>query len=66
MAKGSISSRVIQALRAIGKDKVTDTELNKIYNLLKKENQQYLQHDLKLAPVWIADILKKALTKNNE
>ena len=51
----------LQALRAIGKDKVSKQELDKIYILLKKEKPQHLQHDMKLAPVWIADILKKAL-----
>ncbi len=61
LAKGPISSLVIQALRAIGKDKVSKPELDKIYLLLKKEKPQHLQHDMKLAPVWIADILKKAL-----
>jgi len=61
LAKGHISSLVIQALRAIGKDNATKQDMDKIYALLKKEKQQHLQHDMKLAPVWIADILKKAL-----
>ncbi len=61
LAKGPISSLVIQALRAIGKDKASQQELDKICELLKKEKLHYLQHDIKLAPVWIADILKHAL-----
>lgn len=61
LAKGPISSLVIQALRAIGKDKVGKQELDKVCDLLKKERIQNLQHDIKLAPAWIADILKKAL-----
>lgn len=62
LAKGPISSLVIQALRAIGKDKATKQELDKIYNLLKKEKLQNIQYDMKLAPAWIADILKNPLT----
>lgn len=60
-AKGEISSLVIQALRAIGKDKVTNEETEKILSLLRKENENYLLHDIKLAPAWIADIMSKAI-----
>ena len=62
-AKGEISSLVIQALRAIGKDIVTNEEIEKIASLLKKENKNYLLHDIKLAPAWIADIMSKAITE---
>lgn len=50
---GSISRLAIQAMRSIGKDKVTDEELGKIKMLLKKEKAYHLQHDLKLSPAWI-------------
>lgn len=60
-AKGEISSLVIQALRAIEKDKVTNEETEKILSLLRKENENYLLHDIKLAPAWIADIMSKAI-----
>ena len=33
----------------------------KIIGLLKKENQQDLNHDIRLAPVWIQKVMKKAL-----
>ena len=61
LAKGEISSLAIQALRAIGKEKVSDTEKEKVLNYLKKEDRNYLLHDIKLAPVWIAEIMKRAL-----
>ncbi|MCD4664244.1 MAG: DUF6088 family protein [Bacteroidales bacterium] len=60
MAKGKISSLVIQALRAIGKDKVSEDEENKIVELLRKENKKHLEHDILLAPQWIRKIMKKS------
>jgi len=61
MAKGKISSLVIQALREIGKDKASQTELKQIIKLLKEEDQQLLKHDIKLAPEWIKQIMKEAI-----
>lgn len=63
LAKGEISSLVIQALREIGKDKPTETEIQTIVALLKKEDKKKLMHDIELAPVWIKDIMKQALEK---
>ena len=54
---GEVSTLVIQALRTIGKDNVTDNELKQIKNILKKENPKHLQHDLQLAPVWIRKMI---------
>jgi hypothetical protein len=61
-AKGKISSLVIQALKAIGKDKVTGGERRKILELLRKEKTTDLEHDIRLAPEWIRKIMKEALT----
>lgn len=61
IAKGEISSLVIQALRAIGKDNVTEEEKKIVLNYLKKEKRNLLLHDIKLAPVWIAEIMRQAL-----
>jgi len=60
-AKGQISGLVIQALREIGKDKLTSSEEKKITELLRKENIKDLKHDIQLAPVWIRIIMEKAL-----
>lgn len=57
-AIGEISRLVIQALKTIGKDNVTEEELGKIRELLKQEKPFHLQHDLKIAPEWIRKILK--------
>ncbi len=61
LAKGEISALVIQALKSIGKNKVTESELNKIITFLTKEKKENVLNDLKLAPAWIADIMKNAL-----
>jgi hypothetical protein len=61
MAKGKISSLVIQSLREIGKDKISQPEEIKIIELLKKEDQKLLMHDIGLAPEWIKKIMRKAL-----
>jgi len=63
MAKGKISSLVIQALREIGKDKASEAELKQIVILLKQEDLQLLEHDIKLAPEWIKQIMKKAINE---
>ena len=63
MAKGKISSLVIQALREIGKDKYTKEELIKIFKLLRKEDKNHLKFDITLAPAWIKKIMKQALNE---
>lgn len=61
LAKGQISSLVIQALKEIRKDRLTTQEEEKIIELLHKENQKDLKHDIQLAPVWIKKIMQKAI-----
>lgn len=61
LAKGEISRLAIQALKEIGNNNQTAVEEAKIIELLKKENPQHLLHDIKLAPVWIQKIMKRAL-----
>lgn len=61
LAKGKISRLVIQALRTIGTNLQTEEEEAKIINILKMEDPKLLSQDIKLAPVWIQKIMKKAL-----
>jgi len=60
-AKGKLSILAIQALKSIRKDRVTDYEIEKVINLLKKENPNNLEYDIKFAPQWIREIMLKAL-----
>jgi len=61
-SKGKISTLVIQALKSIRKERVTDYEVEKIITHLKRENPKYLTHDIKYAPQWIQEIMRKAQT----
>lgn len=63
---GSISGLAIQALKEIGKDNITEQELEIIIKHLKKEEPYRLEHDIKLAPEWIRIIMRKALPEKNE
>jgi len=60
-AKGEISSLVIQALKEIGKENVTEQQEKKITELLKKEKPKHIKHDIKLAPVWIREIMERSI-----
>jgi len=55
--KGEISGLVIQALREIGKDKVSADQIKRIKELLKKEKKELVKHDALLAPAWIRSIM---------
>lgn len=63
-AIGEISGPVIQALKVLEKDKVTQEEQQKVIALLKKEDIVRLHHDIRLAPEWIRNIMKAALPEN--
>ena len=65
-AIGAFSGIIIQALKEIGKENVTDIEIKKILEHLKKEDPYRLEHDIKLAPEWIRIIMRKALNETNE
>lgn len=62
-AIGEISGLAIQALKTIGKTKVTTDEIVKIQKLLTKEKITHLQHDIRLAPDWIRRIMQPVLTE---
>ena len=58
---GEISGLVIQALKAIGKGNVLDEEIVRIQEVLKREKPTRLEHDIRLAPAWIRDIMLPVL-----
>lgn len=60
-AVGEISRLAIQGLRTIGKENVTGEEIKKIRELLRKEKPTRLEHDIRLAPSWIREIMKPVL-----
>ncbi len=58
---GKISGLVIQALKELGKDDVSEKEISIILEKLAQEETHRLVHDIKLAPEWIRVIMRKAL-----
>ena len=67
-AIGKINRLAIQALKSIGKENVSQKEIEQIQNALMKEKVSYLEHDLRIAPAWIKEIIRCPLEKlkNNE
>jgi hypothetical protein len=63
-AIGKISSLAIQALKEIGKEKVTENQKRILLNQLRKEEHYRLKHDIRLAPEWIRKIMREALNVN--
>ena len=62
-AIGKLSSLCIQALKEIGKGKVTEKEKEIIIKHLKNEDQSRLEYDIRFAPEWIRIIMREALKK---
>ncbi len=56
--KGEITSLIIQALKEIGKDNVTNEQLEKIKIHLGREKKEIIEHDAKLTSAWISKLLK--------
>ncbi|SDD82513.1 Transcriptional regulator, AbiEi antitoxin, Type IV TA system [Dyadobacter soli] len=56
--KSRVTMLVVQALRDIGKGRVTDKHLRHVKALLQNEDAKIVRHDLQLAPAWIARLLK--------
>lgn len=60
---GKISTLVIQALKEIGKENISEAEIKIIMEHLQKEESSRLEHDIKLAPEWIRIIMRRVLKK---
>jgi hypothetical protein len=60
-AIGHLSRLVIQALKTLGKNNITLETEKKILDILRKEKNTFLEQDIRLAPEWIRQIMKKAI-----
>ena len=58
-AAGRASGLVIQALRYLGKDSVSDDTINKLKTRLSREDKDRLLKDISCAPVWIGRALSR-------
>lgn len=60
-AKGNTIPLLIQGIREIGKENISETEYAAIKRFIDKQNDPYFQEDLRLAPAWIQKILKRLI-----
>lgn len=58
---GEISGLAIQALKAIGQNKLDEKTIDKILHILRKEKKKNIINDAKLAPAWINKILMQSI-----
>ncbi len=56
-------SLAIQALKSIGQENVSQVEIEQIQNALMKEKVSHLEHDIRVAPAWIKEIIRYSLQK---
>ena len=62
--RGKIMTLIIFAMKEIGQKQITDEHLLKVKNALKQEKREHIEHDIELAPEWIANILLKLTTND--
>ena len=62
--RGKIMTLVIFAMKEIGKEQITEEHLSKIKKILEQERTANIEHDIKLAPEWVATIISKLI--NND
>jgi len=62
--RGKITTLVIFAMKEIGKSQISEEHLSKIKKILEKEEIKNIEHDVKLAPEWIATTILKLI--NND
>jgi hypothetical protein len=55
---------LVQALRALGKDNVGETELSQIRKLIRMEPEQdKLRQDLMMVPIWMRKMISPIIIK---
>ena len=64
--KGKLMPELVQALRCIGENNITDTVEKRVAQLLSETPEaETMEHDLLLAPVWVRQIIKRNI-KNKQ
>lgn len=65
--KGKLMPELVQALRSIGKDNITESVEKIVAQLLSATLEtETIEHDLLLAPVWVRQIIKRNLKANTD
>jgi hypothetical protein len=62
--KSDLVMLVSLALAEIGKEKVTQNDMEIVTALLLKEDKSKMEKDLKLTPAWIRNIIKENINGN--
>lgn len=63
--KGKLMPELVQALRSIGEENITESVEKRIAQLLSATPEtETIEHDLLLAPVWVRQIIKRNLKTN--
>jgi hypothetical protein len=63
---GRISGTVIQALRWLGKRHVDDSTVAQLRRRLSPSDKRQLLADLRHAPGWVADVMRRVAQPNEE
>lgn len=64
-AAGRISGLVIQALRHLGKDHVGQPQIRHLAGQLSAKDCRQLLKDIRLAPAWIASVIRRICAEND-
>ena len=65
--KGKLMPELVQALRSIGEDNITESVEKRVTQLLSATPEtETIEHDLLLAPVWVRQIIKRNLKANTD
>lgn len=65
--KGKLMLELVQALRSIGEDNITESVEKRVAQLLSATPEtETIEHDLLLAPVWVRQIIKRNLKANTD
>ncbi len=62
-AKGHVMPLLIQGIKEIGEENITDSDYGTIRSFIDKQKDPYLREDLLLAPAWIQRVIKKLIQK---
>lgn len=63
--KGKITTLVVLGLQELGKAEVTNAVKSLVATALRRETKEILEHDILLAPAWVAKIMREAIDQTN-
>ncbi|MFW6275404.1 MAG: DUF6088 family protein [bacterium] len=62
--KHQLSSLIIQGLKELGQNEITDTDIKQLEEIIKKSNEyKQIRQNMTLAPIWIQKIINPIIKK---